>query len=90
MGIPLFRNKSQKFYLVLFDNRDVAMELADKAGGPNTEWQSSKSAANAHGAFAAINASFFTPEGAPLGLAIEDGRRYGTWSTASSLTAAHR
>ncbi|NIP92533.1 MAG: phosphodiester glycosidase family protein, partial [Akkermansiaceae bacterium] len=55
--------------------------------GPETEWQSARAAAQQHDAVAAINAAFFTPEGQPLGLVIENGVRFGAWNRASSLTS---
>ena len=72
---------------VLFDARDHRLSVADKEGGPPTEWPTAEAAARSHGALAAINASFFTEEGRPLGLVIEDGRHIGRWSSQSALTS---
>jgi hypothetical protein len=72
---------------VLFDDREYQLAMADKAGGPATEWPTAEAAARAHDAAAAINGGFFTPEGAPLGLVIEAGARFGSWNAGSSLTA---
>lgn len=73
--------------VLAFDDRQFTVQVADKESGPDTSWPSAQAAARAHGAAAAINASFFTPEGTPLGLVIENGRSFGTWSTGSSLTS---
>ncbi|MBG71011.1 MAG: hypothetical protein CMN06_13070 [Roseibacillus sp.] len=72
---------------LLFDDRQYNMVVADKDQGLATEWQTAEAAAAGHGAVAAINGGFFTPEGKPLGLVIEDGRRIGTWNSQSSLTS---
>lgn len=40
------------------------------------------------GALAGINAGFFTPEFAPLGLVISDGRRAGQWQSSTLLGGA--
>lgn len=42
----------------------------------------------AAGAIAGVNAGFFTPEFAPLGLVIADGRRVGEWQKSSLLGGA--
>ena len=72
---------------LLFDDREYDIAVADKDQGPATEWQSAQAAAIGHGAVAAINGGFFTPEGKPLGLVIEGGKRIGTWNSQSSLTS---
>ena len=72
---------------LLFDERSYHLSVADKKEGPDTEWPTAEAAAMAHGALAAINASFFDPEGDPLGLVIENGRRIGKWNSNSSLTS---
>lgn len=72
---------------LLFDERSYHLSVADKKEGPDTEWPTAESAAMAHGALAAINASFFDAEGAPLGLVIENGRRIGKWNSNSSLAS---
>ncbi len=72
---------------ILFDARNYRLSVADKEKGPKTEWPTAQAAAKAHGALAAINGGFFTPEGKPLGLVIENGRHIGTWNAGSSLTS---
>ena len=72
---------------LLFDDREYDIAVADKDQGPATEWQSAQSAATDHGAVAAINGGFFAPDGKPLGLVIEEGKRIGTWNSQSSLTS---
>lgn len=73
--------------LLVFDDRDFSLSIADKEKGPETEWQSARDAARAVDAVAAINGGFFTPEGGPLGLVVENGQRFGNWNTVSSLTS---
>ena len=72
---------------VIFDSRNYQFAVADKEGGPDTEWTTSQAAAAAHNAVAAINASFFDKEGQPLGLVIEEGRRIGRGNSQSALTS---
>lgn len=86
-GVHHTTSKGVSLTILTFDTRNYALAVADKAGGPETEWQSAEAAAKAHDALAAINASFFTPEGKALGLVIENGSRIGTWNSASSLTS---
>jgi len=87
LGVYRTTSKGIALTLLVFDDRSFALSVADKQGGPATEWASAQGAAQAAGALAAINASFFTPEGEPLGLVIEQGKRFGSWNTASSLTS---
>lgn len=79
--------KGVDLILLAFDDRRYTLAVADKAGGPATQWQTAGDVARAHRAVAAINASFFTPEGKPLGLVIENGKRFGSWNRRSSLTS---
>lgn len=79
--------KGVSLTFLTFDDRNYGIVVADKADGPQTEWQTAQEAAKAHHALAAINASFFSPEGEPLGLVIENGSRIGTWNASSSLTS---
>ena len=86
-GIEHVTSRGIALTFFFFDDRNYEISVGDKQGGPGTEWPSAMEAAKAHGALAAINAGFFTPEGNPLGLVIENGRRIGTWNAGSSLTS---
>jgi hypothetical protein len=70
---------------VAFDARSHRLVVADQAAGPGTEFLDAASAARSRGGLAAINAGFFTPEGAPLGLVVSQGVALGAWNSASSL-----
>jgi hypothetical protein len=70
---------------VAFDARAQRLVVVDQAGGPGAEFADAESAANSRGGVAAVNAGFFTPEGAPLGLVIAGGKKAGAWNSASSL-----
>lgn len=70
---------------VAFDSRSAILEVADQAGGPGSQFPDSAAAGRALGGSAAINAGFFTPEGAPLGLVAANGKISGSWNSASSL-----
>ena len=72
------------FTLLSFDDRNCDITIADKDSGLNTEWQTAAVAGSAHNAIAAINGGFFTPEGKPLGLVIENGKVFGAWNDSSS------
>jgi len=48
-------------------------------------YEDAAAAGNSRGALAAVNAGFFTPKGAPLGLVIASGTRAGSWNSSSSL-----
>ena len=72
---------------VTFDSRSHYLAVADQAGGPGSVWPDSRAAGQASGAIAAINAGFFTPEGAPLGKVIANGKSAGSINRASSLGA---
>jgi len=63
--------------VLTFDRRTTFLTVADKDGGPNSSWQSAQAAAKAHDGVAAINGGFFNPQGKPLGLVIENGKRFG-------------
>jgi uncharacterized protein YigE (DUF2233 family) len=86
-GVHHLNSRGVSLTFLTFDDRDYGLAVADKGAGPATEWQSAQEAAKAHQALAAINASFFTPEGKPLGLVIENGSRIGTWNASSSFTS---
>ncbi len=70
---------------VAFDSRKHRLTVVDQPGGPGSLHADAAAAATAHGGIAAVNAGFFTPEGAPLGLVISSGKAAGSWNGASSL-----
>lgn len=70
---------------VTFDSRSHRLVVVDQADGPGSRFADSESAARSRGGPAAVNAGFFTPEGAPLGLVVSSGKTSGSWNTASSL-----
>lgn len=70
---------------VAFDTRSHQLAVADQVGGPGTRWADAASAGRAAGALAAINAGFFTPTGAPLGLVVTRGERRGSLNRSTSL-----
>jgi len=74
-----------EFEGVTFDARSHRLLVIDQSLGPGTSFHSAQDVAASHGALAALNAGFFTPEGKPLGLVVTNGRRYGAWNSASSL-----
>ncbi len=70
---------------VSFDSRTHRLQVLDQAQGPASKWPDcSKAGASVNG-LAAINAGFFTPEGAPLGLLASGGTLAGSWNSSSSL-----
>ncbi|MFD0895659.1 phosphodiester glycosidase family protein [Luteolibacter ambystomatis] len=73
---------------IAFDSRTHRLEVADQPSGPGSQWADSQSAGRARHGIAAINAGFFTPEGAPLGLVVSAGTVRGGWNGASSLGSA--
>ena len=73
---------------VSFDSRTHRLQVLDQAQGPSSKWPDcSKAGASVNG-LAAINAGFFTPEGAPLGLLASGGTPGGSWNGGSSLGSA--
>lgn len=74
-----------EFTGVAFDSRSHRLVVADQPDGPGSLHEDSESAARSRGGIAAVNAGFFTPEGAPLGLVVSSGKISGSWNTASSL-----
>ncbi len=68
-----------------FDSRKCRLIVVDQANGPGSQYPDSAAAARTHGGIAALNAGFFTPQGAPLGLVLASGKISGTWNSASSL-----
>ena len=74
-----------EFVGVAFDSRSHHLVVVDQPNGPGSRYPDSESAARSHGGSAAVNAGFFTPEGAPLGLVVSSGEISGAWNSASSL-----
>jgi hypothetical protein len=72
---------------VSFDSRTHRLAVADQPGGPGANWPDAKSAGSSFGGVAAVNAGFFTPEGAPLGLLVSKGKKTGVINRSSSLGA---
>jgi hypothetical protein len=70
---------------VAFDSRSHRLAVADQPQGPASKWFDSSDAGSKTGGLAAVNAGFFTPEGAPLGLVVSRSKASGTWNGASSL-----
>jgi hypothetical protein len=70
---------------VAFDSRSHRLVVADQAKGPGSQFTDAAAAARSVGGIAAINAGFFTPAGAPLGLVVSAGKSSGNWNPASSL-----
>lgn len=66
-----------RMYVVAFDDRDYLLRVADQPDGVGTRWATAKAAAASHRGVAAVNGGFFTPEGKPLGLVVENGVRRG-------------
>jgi hypothetical protein len=72
---------------VAFDARTHRLAIADQPGGPGSRWPDAAAAGRELGGIASVNAGFFTPEGAPLGLVASGGKRAGAVNRASSLGA---
>ncbi len=70
---------------VSFDSRSYHLAVRDQPAGPSSRWISSAAVTQDTGALAALNASFFTPEGEPLGLVVSQGKTSGSWNGSSSL-----
>lgn len=66
-----------------FDSRTHRLTIVDQSGGPGSRFADSASAARSVGGLAAVNAGFFTPEGAPLGLVVSSGKVSGSWNGSS-------
>jgi hypothetical protein len=73
---------------VTFDSRTHRLQVLDQPQGPASKWQDSSQAGASVNGLAAINAGFFTPEGAPLGLLANGGTLSGNWNGGSSLGSA--
>ena len=74
-----------EFAGVAFDSRSHHLTVVDQPNGPGSRYPDSESAARSLAGSAAVNAGFFTPEGAPLGLVVSSGKISGAWNSASSL-----
>ena len=70
---------------VSFDARSHRLLVIDQPNGLASSFGTSQGVARQHNALLALNASFFTPEGNPLGLVISKGDRAGAWNSVSSL-----
>jgi exopolysaccharide biosynthesis protein len=70
---------------VSFDSQTHHLMVADQPNGPGTLYPDAVTAGRSFGGLAAVNAGFFTPEGAPLGLVASSGRLAGSWNAVSSL-----
>ena len=70
---------------VSFDSRNHRLSVLDQKNGPGSTFEDSAAAAASVHGLAAVNAGFFTPEGAPLGLVVSRGNVSGSWNSASSL-----
>lgn len=70
---------------IIYDSRSHEAIVADQPDGPGSTWPDSRAAGEARGGLGAINAGFFTPEGAPLGLVVTNSQRRGGINRASSL-----
>ena len=68
---------SSTLHCATFSAKHFNIELADQAKGPGSQWIDAKAAAQAHQGVLAINAGFFTPEGKPLGLCIDNQSKSG-------------
>lgn len=86
-AVPLQTHRVQSggvtLTLLTFDRRSHHLAVLDNAAGPGTGATTAQSAARATEGIAAINAGFFTPEGAPLGLVIENGKPLGALNRSS-------
>lgn len=72
---------------VLFDSRSYSLQVIDQpqdwsGGGKISECMRSANA------IAGVNGGFFTPQFAPMGLMIADGRKTGTWQQNKLLSGA--
>jgi hypothetical protein len=70
---------------VAFDSGSHHLVVVDQPGGPGSRFADAEAAGNSRNGLAAINAGFFTPEGAPLGKLIAAGKSAGSWNRGSSL-----
>jgi len=84
---PIDYGKLEKYntrlHFVSFNTTDYQIEVADQPKGPGSLWKDAKAAAHAQNALVAINAGFFSPEGKPVGLCIDDSKKTGYLNTSS-------
>ena len=85
---PLRAQKAQVAGVTLtyfsFDTRNHTLAVVDQStvGG---EFQTAAEVTRAKNALATINGGFFTPEGQPLGIVYQNGKKSGALNTSSSL-----
>ena len=72
-----------RFEGVSFDAASHRLVVVDQPGGPGSKYPDTRSAAASRDGLAAVNAGFFTPEGAPLGRVISGGKPAGSWNRSS-------
>lgn len=70
---------------VAFDSRNHRLVVVDQPNGPGSQFEDATAAGKSRSGIVAVNAGFFTPEGAPLGLVASSGKISGAWNSASSL-----
>ena len=63
---------------VAFDSRNHHLKVVDQIGGPGSQYADASAAGRSLGGIAAVNAGFFTPEGAPLGMMATGGAVFGS------------
>ena len=68
---------------VEFDARSHRLTVVDQPLGPGSEFSDASGAGRSVKGIAGVNAGFFTPEGAPLGLVVHGGRVSGSWNPSS-------
>lgn len=68
---------------VEFDARSHRLTLIDQPAGPGSRFADAAGAGRSVNGIAAVNAGFFTPEGAPLGLVVHGGKTAGSWNPSS-------
>lgn len=68
---------------ISFDAGTHRLSVVDQPGGPGSKYPDAQSAAASRRGLAAINAGFFTPEGAPLGKLVSSGKAAGSWNRSS-------
>ena len=67
-----------------FDSRTHTIEVVDQTG-IGSRYKTAAEVTRATGALATINGGFFTPEGEPLGLVYQGGKKAGALNNSSSL-----
>jgi hypothetical protein len=82
-GTHRFTSQGIAFTALTFDQRHFHLGVLDNGMGPGTGAGSARNAASSANGVAAINGGFFTPEGSPLGLVIENGTQVGSLNRSS-------